>query len=271
MMSEQTGFRSPDLRGLRVRMGASVVLLALVAGCLSSRPEAASPGAGDPPGAEAADGGAGLVDYRLQPGDVLAVRVYARSGTTPVYQDGALVVDPRGEVTMPVAGRLRVDALTLDDCRAALLNAFSAEYASPVVSVNFAQRGGAKIHILGEVVNPGSYALTARTTSLEAVLMAGGFSQDADTRNVVIVRPGDAKEQGDGEPGRVTLDFAGLIEKAERLPIVDMRPGDIVYVPPAGMARTARFHNHLTSVLTPYATVLRAVGDVILWDQITGE
>lgn len=253
----------------RVTGLAAVVFALLLPGCRST------PG---PRGAGQAAPGPLVVNgafetYTIRAGDVLGLAVYGRTQLAPLFTQPSLRVSPSGEVVLPVAGPLNVQGLTQRECTEAVRRALAAELKNPVVQLTIEQRTGARFHILGEVRSPGTYELAQRTTSTEAMLMAGGFTQDAARDRVVLVRAGqraaDGEEAGQPAPS-ARLDFEELLAKADMRADVELCPGDILYVPPTRIARSARFHQHVQSIMSPYLSVLRLAGDVLLINQALG-
>jgi polysaccharide export outer membrane protein len=52
-----------------------------------------------------------------------------------------------------------------------------------------------KFFIIGEANSPGAYTLPPNTTVREAVIMAGGFSPNASTKKIRVIRRVDGKEE----------------------------------------------------------------------------
>lgn len=82
-----------------------------------------------------------------------------------------------------------------------------------------------KFFVLGEVLRPGQYQLRDNTTILSAISQAGGPTPRGTLKSTVLIR-GDLKS-----PERVPVDVAKLMGKADLTQNVDIKPGDVVYVP----------------------------------------
>jgi polysaccharide export outer membrane protein len=92
----------------------------------------------------------------------------------------------------------------------------------PEVSVTVADIRSYNLYILGEVRTPGRYQVKSRTTLLQALALAGGFTPFAATEKIVLVRRGqDANER------RVRIRYRDLIKRGD----VELSPGDTVIVP----------------------------------------
>jgi polysaccharide biosynthesis/export protein len=98
-------------------------------------------------------------------------------------------VRPDGKITLPLIGDLQAGGLT----PAALTENITEGYKragvlEPVVMVSVAQVNSKKYFVSGEVQRPGSYPLVVPTTVLEALAIAGGFRDYANTKNVLVMR-----------------------------------------------------------------------------------
>jgi competence protein ComEA len=110
---------------------------------------------------------------------------------------------------------------------AVLITAFTPHGQSAVISPgpspSAAPHGVIYVHILGQVVSPGLYALSPGDRGVDAVAAAGGFTPDADPAALNLARPLDDGEQilipalGEGPAsaaapdGRVNLNTADLV------------------------------------------------------------
>jgi polysaccharide export outer membrane protein len=210
-----------------------------------------------------------MAGYRIRAADHLAVRVYGRSSMSPLFEDAAMPISPSGKIVLPV-GEVEVAGLTEEECRERIRTAFGKHVAGPTVHVSVPRRSGAKAHVFGEVRSPGTFQIDGETTTTEAILMAGGFTPEAATDRVVLVRPAQAAPAAgqEAQPARAAeLDFAKLLAEADFRADAVLRPGDILYVPPTRMASSARFHQHVQSIMAPYLSVMRLIGDVILINE----
>lgn len=80
-----------------------------------------------------------------------------------------------------------------------------------------------KIYVEGEVQNPGVYAYQPGLTSLNAILMAGGFARYAAPGRTRVIRKGNGTQQ----VIRIDLD---RVREGE-IPDLQLKPGDLVNVP----------------------------------------
>jgi len=83
-----------------------------------------------------------------------------------------------------------------------------------------------KATVLGEVTRPGTFELKDRITVLEAIAMAGGFTDIAAINGTRIIRenPGSKKKV-------IRINVTDVISRGKKEKDIDLVPGDIVYVP----------------------------------------
>lgn len=104
---------------------------------------------------------------------------------------------------------------------------------------------GRKIFILGEVKQPIAIPLKQAMSLVESLSIAGGFTRDADSKNVVIVRGGL------GSSNMFTVNVDQITDKAVTAKNAVLQPNDIVYVPKTLMAHVDRFFEHVSKIIAP--------------------
>lgn len=172
-------------------------------------------GAVSKPGSYNVRSGATLLTALAQAGGIRVERV----GTTPqsTADLARAVVMRRGRVIMRDFRRLVVAPKAGDDL---ILRGDEIVY---VPSIRHQV-----VYVLGEVRKPSRFIVAGRATVLQIVTRAQGFTNDADISDVRLVRGGLSQRR----VFRVDVD-AIVRGKAPDVPV---RPGDIVYVPPSGIA-----------------------------------
>jgi polysaccharide biosynthesis/export protein len=80
-------------------------------------------------------------------------------------------------------------------------------------------------YVLGEVRSPNQYKLADNMTLFQAISLAGGFTEWADTQNITIVRMVNGKQQN--FPYNLENGIAGRAPEWNTY----IYPGDTIYVP----------------------------------------
>jgi polysaccharide export outer membrane protein len=173
---------------------------------------------------------------KVGPGDILQITVStldkditqlynapSYSTTSPqVNEPPGYLVDPGGNVTLPVAGRIYVKGMTLDEVNTAVTKQVSQTLKNPYVStrlLNF------RVSVLGDVARPGSYTIpNARASILDALSLAGDANATAQRTNITLIREADGVKQF------INLDLSD--SKVFASPYYYLKSNDVVYVRP---------------------------------------
>ena len=127
-------------------------------------------------------------NYVVGPQDVLTIMVYDQPELNGKYS-----VEADGTFTYPLIGRVTAGGLTLRALEASLNKQLIDDgfFKDPQVSVAVEQYRSQRVFIVGEVRNPGTYALTGDMTLIEALARAGSTSAAA-SGEALIVHPADS-------------------------------------------------------------------------------
>jgi polysaccharide biosynthesis/export protein len=166
----------------------------------------------------------------LKPGDTLSISVMQDSKL-----DRNVVIDPSGQIAMPLAGHIRADGLTPQALENVIKNRLRSNYKDDSLDVSVALTNSAipeedlkpKIFITGEILRPGSYVVRQPTTLMQAIALAGGLGPFAAKRRIMVRRrggPGEdifmfdyrAYEAGQDLEGNITLHAGDVIMVPER-------------------------------------------------------
>ena len=120
--------------------------------------------------------------YRVGTGDRLTIRVMGQPELTGIY-----VVDPAGNLSMPLIGSFRIAGLTPKEIEALITRKLKNGYLrNPSVSVQPAALR--PFYILGEVKQAGNYPYQPGMTVQNAIAIARGYSDRADHGDVLLTR-----------------------------------------------------------------------------------
>jgi protein involved in polysaccharide export with SLBB domain len=129
-----------------------------------------------------------LAAYVVEPGDVLLVQ--PADLDSPVRLPADQPVLPDGTIDLGRYGRLLVAGQTVDQIEAAVRTRVQepAKDAGPV-NVRLVSRQSKVFYVLGEVNAPGSYPLAGRETVLDGIIAAGGLTDSASHKDIILSRP----------------------------------------------------------------------------------
>ena len=171
-------------------------------------------------------------DVRLRPGDEIRLEVPGRDDLAR-----QLTVSPRGEVTLPIVGAVRVDGLSVEEARGALLRALQELYPS-VQAVNLTLIGGEArkyIYVQGQVAMPSKYDLESAPSIWDAIREAGGATATAALESVRLI-----SVSGDSTT-TTYVNVQRALDEGDLSSLPALRPGDTIVVPEratAGLSAT---------------------------------
>lgn len=140
------------------------VLNAMVLVCVAQQPTE-----------KAATAAGGLTAYVIGTQDEVSVRVldFEEITAAPVR------VDLRGDISLPMVGRVHAAGLTVEQLEADLKTKLSKYLLQPEVTVTLTAYRSQPVLVLGSVKTPGSIQLEGRKTLFEVISLAGGIAPDA--------------------------------------------------------------------------------------------
>lgn len=181
-------------------MGGAMCALTLLLGCAAKAPIPVESAPSGP--------------YQIGTGDTLEIIVWHETQLS-----GPAQVRPDGMITVPLIGDIAAAGSTpeklADDIRQGLVRYVD----SPNVSVKVVAMGR-RFFIIGNVRAPGSYELRPQQTFLQALAVAGGFTEFASRGSVRVIRQGKPPL----EP-----DYKAIV--GGTMPDIPLEPNDTIVVP----------------------------------------
>jgi polysaccharide biosynthesis/export protein len=123
-------------------------------------------------------------EYKIGPGDKLRIEVYKDQQLSQSVQ-----VRPDGKITLPLIGDMEATGRTPLELRDTITTSLKAFINNPTVTVIVVEAVASQVYVMGEVTHPGTMQLYGPTTILQALAMAGGFKEFANTKDVKVLRP----------------------------------------------------------------------------------
>lgn len=165
-------------------------------------------------------------NYRLGPGDQLVIEVWGASEANITQK-----VSPEGYINIPQVGPVNVNGLTVQAATNLIKGRLSKIYAgmgstnvdlSTNAKVSLGQIRTIQVNIMGEVVNPGTYAISSFSTAFHALYKAGGVSSLGTLRGIRVIRGGRTIS---------IIDVYDYILRGRSYSDIRLQDGDMILVP----------------------------------------
>ena len=159
-------------------------------------------------------------DYVIGQGDVLEVFVWRNEELSR-----QVTVRPDGKISLPLVQDLQAEGLTALQLQDQITRKFKQYVQNPTVAVIVSQINSYKISVLGKVAQPGVYPITTRTTILEAISLAGGFTEWANQKKITVITT-----QG-GQKKKLRVNYKKIISGKDPSQNITLTRGDTIIVP----------------------------------------
>lgn len=161
-------------------------------------------------------------DYVMGPEDVLEITVWKNTDLSKTVQ-----VRPDGKVSLPLIGDVPAIGRTTSQLTEDIANRLRAYMENPTISIVVKEVNSYAIYVLGEVIKPGKYPLKSKTTLLQAITLASGFTPVASRNKIVVFRFGK-----DGEPlTKIKASYDDIVLRDGTNQNIELKPGDTIVVP----------------------------------------
>jgi polysaccharide export outer membrane protein len=161
--------------------------------------------------------------YRINPGDELEVLVW---GDERLQRD--VLVLPDGTFAFPLVGQVNAAGRLPSEIERVITLGLQPQYKGPVpqVTVSVKKASGYQFSVVGKVRNPGTFTPGRYVNALEALAIAGGPSEFANTAGVRVIRkigdrmvvvPVRIQDALRGDIGRLTPNEIPRIESGDTL------------------------------------------------------
>lgn len=122
-------------------------------------------------------------NYVLGAGDEVYIDIYGTSQRTI-----QTVVSPEGTIDIENFGPVYVGGKTIAQARSSLNSTLGKRYAGSKIRLTVGQTKTITVQVMGSVVTPGSYTMSAFATVFQALYMAGGVNEVGTLRDIKVYR-----------------------------------------------------------------------------------
>ena len=214
-------FRSKNIGRVLARRVSSVCVAVIFAAAplVAQAPKPAS-GAVPPAAAPRPTDPVVPADYVIGTDDLLSI-VYWRDKDMSTDTQ----VRPDGKITLPLINEVLAAGLTPEQLRERLTTESKKYMEDANITVVVRQINSRRVFIVGQVSKPGPYALTSATSVMQLIAIAGGLSEYANAKKIMIMRTQNGKQVS------LPFNYKDVSGGKKLQQNIDLKPGDTVVVP----------------------------------------
>ena len=160
-------------------------------------------------------------DYVIGSGDTLEITTWKE----PDFTREEVLVRLDGKLTFPLLNDVQAAGLTTVELKQVIEKGLKDYVSNPVVTVNVRQPNSKQFYILGEVVNTGQYPLAKHLTVLQAFALAGGFTEWASKKEIILLR------QVDGKDKIYRINYKNIVKGEDFSQNLKLKADDTIIVP----------------------------------------
>lgn len=164
-------------------------------------------------------------NYRLGAGDQVTIDIWGTHQAT-IQQ----TISPDGAVSIDGVGLVFLNGMTVEQATGYLKKELNKIYAglsgdnpTSQIKVSLGNSRTIQVNVMGEVYQPGTYALSAFSTVFHALYSAGGVSEIGSLRNIQVVRNGKTIAK---------VDVYDFIMHGKTKDDINLQEGDVIIVSP---------------------------------------
>ncbi|MCD6184468.1 MAG: polysaccharide biosynthesis/export family protein [Deltaproteobacteria bacterium] len=129
--------------------------------------------------------------YVIGSGDILEIITWKEADFT--REDVLVRID--GKITFPLLDDVQAAGITPMQLKKTIEIKLKDYIDNPVVTVNVTNPSSQRFYILGEIANTGEYPLVKQLTVLQAFALAGGFTEWAAKKEIILLRKENGQEK----------------------------------------------------------------------------
>ena len=163
-----------------------------------------------------------MVDsYQIGIGDVLEITTWKE----PDFSREAVLVRTDGMISFPLVNDFPAAGLSPMEIKYNLEMALKAYVEHPVVTVHVINPASQRFYVLGEVMKTGEYPLVKHLTVLQAFALAGGFTEWASKKEIILMRKEGGKEK------IYRINYKNIIKGKDLSQNIKLKADDTIIVP----------------------------------------
>ena len=159
--------------------------------------------------------------YKIGSGDILEIVTWKE----PDFSREQILVRIDGKISFPLLGDIQASGQTPLQVKKEIEKGLKDFVEHPIVTVTIINPGSQKFYILGEVVNTGEYDLIKDLAVLQAFALAGGFTEWASKKEIILFRNENGKEK------IIRVNYKNIIQGKDFSQNIHIKANDTIIVP----------------------------------------
>lgn len=160
-------------------------------------------------------------EYKIGCGDVLQITTWKEPDLSVLQ----ILVRIDGKITFPLLGDLQAADRTPMELKNQIETGLKEYVDNPLVTVTVTAPGSQKFYILGEVNRTGEYDLRKRLRVLQAFALAGGFTEWASKKEIILLRYEQGKEK------IIRVNYKNISRGEDLSENIELKANDTIIVP----------------------------------------
>ena len=159
--------------------------------------------------------------YFIGSGDILEITTWKE----PDFSREEVLVRLDGMITFPLINDIQAKNRTSMQVKQDIEERLKDYIETPIVTVTVRTSGSKRFYILGEIANTGEYPLVKGLTVLQAFALAGGFTEWASKKEIILMRNEDDQQK------IYRVNYKDLIKGKDFSQNIKIQPDDTIIVP----------------------------------------
>jgi len=168
-----------------------------------------------------------------------------------------LTVGPDGRIIMPMLAPILAAGRSVTQIQADLKAGLAQQLRDPTIAVTPRAYAPQQIFVGGQVQTPGTYTLPGPIGAIEGIFMAGGFTPGAKAVNVAVLR----RTPSGAMMIRSVNIQGGIRNIREYNDNIQLRRGDIIFVPKTNLAEVGAFVQAFRQTLPVETNISYTIGN----------
>jgi len=159
--------------------------------------------------------------YRIGSGDILEITTWKE----PDFSREEILVRIDGKISFPLLNDIQAAGRTPIQIKNDIEKKLKEYVTNPVVTVSVRSPGSKKFYILGEIARTGEYNIVKSLTVIQAFALAGGFTEWAAKKEIILFRTENGKEK------IIRINYRDIIKGKDFKNNLLIRADDTIIVP----------------------------------------